>query len=95
MSKIKYMARRLPALTCLATILAVTAGCGGTPDKSCDEPQRYQAAVEAEPVVTPEDLDQLDEFKQLPLPKASPRPPRPKGAPCLDLPPSILGEGQQ
>ena len=81
-------------MTGLVVALAGLAGCGGTPDRSCDDPERYQAAVEAPPVNVPDDLDSLDEFKKLPLPDASPRPPRPKGSPCLDLPPSILGEGQ-
>ena len=94
MSTMRFMLRRFAVLTFLATAAGL-AGCGGTPDKSCDEPQRYQAAREADPVVVPDDLDQLDEFKQLPLPQASPRPPRAEGSPCLDLPPSILGDGQQ
>ena len=77
----------LLTITALATGLAA---CGGSTDLSCDDEEEYQLAREAEPVRAPDDLDQLDEFKQLPLPAASPRPPREKGAPCLDLPPSIL-----
>ena len=95
MSKTMQRARRLLAAPLLLMILAGMYGCGGnTKDRSCDEPERYQAAVETDKVQVPEDLDNLDEFKQLPLPEASPRPPRAKGSPCLDLPPSILSDGQ-
>mgnify|MGYP001812566444 CR=1 FL=1 len=66
------------------------AACGGTQDLTCDEEQAYQLAQEAPYVRSPDDLDELDEFRRLPLPEASPRPPREKGSPCLDLPPSIL-----
>lgn len=72
------------------TMIGLSA-CGGTQDLSCDEEQAYQLAQEAPTVRSPDDLDELDEYRKLPLPEASPRPPREKGSPCLDLPPSILG----
>ncbi len=82
------------ALGAAAALFTLTglAACGGTTDLSCDEEQEYQLAREAEPVRSPDDLDELDEFRRLPLPEAAPRPPREKGSPCLDLPPSILAE---
>lgn len=79
----------------LGSALAGLGACGGTPELSCDEPERYQAARETEPVRVPDDLDPLDEFKELPLPDASPRPERPPGSPCLDLPPNILGDEER
>ena len=80
------------ALLTIAALLTGLAACGSSTDLSCDEQQSYELAQEAPPVRAPDDLDQLDEFKQLPLPQASPRPPRAEGSPCLDLPPSILND---
>ncbi len=82
-------------LKVLATLSAalVTGGCGigGEIDNTCDEVRSYQLATEGRRIEAPEDLDELDPFREMPLPQASPRPPRPAGRPCLDLPPSILG----
>ncbi|MDH3748876.1 MAG: hypothetical protein OER97_11785 [Gammaproteobacteria bacterium] len=75
----------------LLTALTVS-GCGGTPERSCDEVELYQLASEGRRIEPPEGLDELDELKEIPLPEASPRPPRAEGSPCLDLPPVILGE---
>lgn len=76
----------------LLIVTIVLAGCGGTPDRTCDDVELYQLAAEGKRIETPEDLDSLDELKEIPLPEASPRPPRAEGSPCLDLPPVILGE---
>lgn len=70
------------------------AGCFGEPALvTCDEVEPYQLAHEGKRIEAPEGLDNLDEYKEMPLPEASPRPPRPEGSPCLDLPPSILSGG--
>jgi hypothetical protein len=89
------MTKTLKSLILLTIIpvLAALAACGGTPELSCDEVQSYQLAVEGKRIETPEDLDGLNELREMPLPEASPRPPRPEGSPCLDLPPSILSGG--
>jgi hypothetical protein len=68
--------------------LAALAGCGGGVDLTCDEPRNYQKAVEHERVRTPDDLDALQPYREMPVPAANPRPERPKGSPCLDLPPN-------
>ena len=75
-------------------MLAVMSGCGigGEIDNTCDDVRLYQLAAEGRRLETPEGLDELDEFREMPLPEASPRPPRPAGRPCLDLPPAILGQ---
>ncbi|MDJ0917450.1 MAG: hypothetical protein QNJ05_06760 [Woeseiaceae bacterium] len=78
-------------LTVLATLFA--SGCGGTIDLSCDEPMLYQQAVESPRVVAPDDLTQLDEMAEMPIPEAAPAPPREPGQPCLDIPPRYLQEG--
>lgn len=64
--------------------------CGGTKiSESCKEPQAYQAIVPSKRIVVPDDLDPLDDFKEIPLPKAE-TPPRPEDAHCLESTPSIL-----
>ena len=80
---------RLALLAALLNGLAVLAGCGGEVDLTCDEPRRYQQAVQNERLRTPEDLDTPQPFLEMPVPEANPRPERPKGSPCLDLPPRI------
>lgn len=79
-------------ITSLLLALLTVSGCGGTPDRSCDDVMRYQLAAQGRRIEPPEGLDDLDELKEIPLPEASPRPPRAEGSPCLDLPPVILGE---
>lgn len=79
-------------LTVLLATLAAMSGCGGTPDRSCDDLRIYQLAAPGKRIAPPDGLDPLDEIKEIPLPDASPRPERAKGSPCLDLPPNVLGE---
>lgn len=70
-------------------LTAGLAGCGGEGNLTCDEPRRYQQAVQHDPLKSPEDLDGLDSVRAIPLPEANPAPERPAGSPCLDLPPRI------
>ena len=84
---------RALALTAAMTALA---GCGvfGGDDEvkeTCHEPQPYQAERLNERVSAPDGLDQLEEFKEMPIP-ASETPPRPEGAGCITRPPSIRSE---
>ena len=72
-------------------VLTGLSACGGNELKSCDDVQKYQLATKGKAIETPEDLDDLEPLRAMPLPEANPRPPRPEGAPCIDLPPSILG----
>lgn len=75
------------------TVLAMAAwllgGCGGTPEIDCDEEQYYQTSKVGKRVKAPEGLDDLDPLREMPLPEASPREPRPEGSPCFDRPPEI------
>jgi uncharacterized lipoprotein len=70
---------------------SLLAGCG-KPDlvRSCeDRREPYEDAVEHGKLRVPEDLDEPDELKQLPLPEAAPAAERPADAPCLELPPGV------
>jgi hypothetical protein len=72
-------------------VSSLLAACGGEARLSCDEPRRYQEAVNNERLRAPEDLDALQPSLEMPVPEANPRPDRPEGSPCLDLPPQIEG----
>ncbi len=69
------------------TLVSGLAACGGD-DLTCDEGP-YQTAVRAQRVQAPSDLDSLEQLKEMPLPAASPRAPRPEGSPCLENPPTL------
>ncbi len=73
--------------TLIIIACAMFAGCGAS--QTCDEPERYQSAREGARIEAPSDLDDLETSKEMTVPKASPREPRPEGSPCLDLPPII------
>ena len=76
--------------TFFAALALFLAGCGGTDDLTCDEVRAYQQSYEGKRVETPEDLDDLEPLREIPLPRANPGPERPEGSPCLDLPPNVL-----
>ncbi len=79
-------------VTGLLAALIMVAGCSGEIELSCDEPRLYQEAVAGPRLEAPEGLDELDSFREMPVPEAAPRPERPEGSPCLDLPPSIRSD---
>jgi uncharacterized lipoprotein len=70
-------------------MLASLAACGSG-SKTCDEGP-YQEAVLGPRIVVPEDLDNLEQIREMPLPAASPQAPRPEGSPCIEKPPPVLG----
>lgn len=78
-------------IVCVAFLLVSVASCGK--DKlvltTCDEPQAYQAVVPGKKVVVPDDLDPLDELKEIAVPKAESQP-RPAGSRCIESPPSVV-----
>ncbi len=72
-----------------AVLLGSLAACGGNEViQDCDEEKSYESVVAGKRVEVPEGLDPLDEFKEMPIPKAE-TPPRPEGATCIESPPSI------
>lgn len=77
----------------VALSVLILGGCGSDMiDLSCDKPRLYQQAVEGKSLTVPEDLDNLDPSKAMPIPDAAPPKPRPAGEPCLDIPPRYLEE---
>ncbi len=71
-------------------VLTGVSACGGAVELSCEEPELYQLAERHERVEAPDDLDDLEPLREMPLPEASPAPPLPAGSPCIDRPPSVL-----
>ena len=70
-------------------LLATLGACGGSKNLTCDKVQYYLLSEERKRVVAPEGLDDLDPLRELTLPEASPREPRPPGSECFDRPPGI------
>ena len=68
---------------------AVAAGCFGDKavDRTCDEPKYYESAQRGERIRSPEGLDDLEEYREMPIPEATNTTPRPAGSPCVDVPP--------
>jgi uncharacterized lipoprotein len=78
----------------LAMIMALTlSACGGSADLTCDDEEVYQSAQSAPQLRVPEGMDNLDPLKEVPLPDASPRAPRPAGSVCLERPPVLEEQG--
>jgi hypothetical protein len=68
--------------------------CGGNDTKEvvCKNDLKYQNRVLGKRVIVPEGLDQLDEYKEMPTPKADPSAPQPVPGTCDDMPPVITLE---
>ncbi len=89
--------RTILAIFSCVLLGGVLTGCG-KPDlvQSCDDRREpYEDAVEHGKLRVPEDLDEPDELKQLPLPEAAPTGERPADAPCLELPPGVAPTRRQ
>ena len=69
-----------------AALIMIT-GCNSAP--TCEELAFYETAEGGRRIVSPDDLDPLDEYKEMVIPEASPRPPRDLSAGCLDRPPTL------
>ncbi len=84
---------RVLTMVASAVLLGSLMACRGpTVRTTCDEPQAYQSVVGGKRIVVPDDLDPLDDFKEMPIPKAE-TPPRPEGSKCIESPPSVLTGG--
>ncbi len=74
----------------LPVVVLIITGCSSAP--TCDELAFYESAEGGKRIVAPEDLDDLDEYMEMVIPEASPRPPRDLNAGCVDLPPTMQTE---
>jgi hypothetical protein len=70
---------------------AVMSACGGNDSKvvDCEEGVKYQNRAEGRRVVVPEGLDPLDEFAEMPIPRADPDAAQPAPGKCADTPPIV------
>ena len=70
---------------------ASLAACGGNDLKplDCDAQLKYQNRTVGKRVVVPEGLDPLNEFAEMPVPKADPNAPKTEPGKCVDMPPSV------
>ena len=74
----------------LMSLVAGLTACGGQAELKCEEASIYTVATQGPRIKAPDDLDDLDALKEMPLPEASPRKPRAADAGCLQKPPSII-----
>ena len=70
---------------------ASLSACGGndTREIDCEDNLRYQNRTVGKRVVAPEGMDQLDEYEEMPIPKADPEAPQMAPGKCDDMPPVI------
>ena len=74
-------------------LLALSACGGDDAVLKCESGGTYLNASETPRVRAPEDLDNLDSLREMPLPEASPRAERPVDGGCIEAPPKVLEEG--
>ena len=79
------MSRAGTVILLTAAVMAI--GCTSAP--TCEELAFYESATGGKRIEAPDDLDGLDEYKEMVIPEASPRPPRDLMAGCLDRPPTL------
>ena len=79
---------QLIAVLLLSTSLVA---CGGNDPLlvDCDEGSQYQNRTAGKRIVVPEGLDPLDEFAEMPIPKADPEAAEPPPGKCVDMPPAV------
>ena len=66
---------RIQTVVIAMATMGVLSSCGGAKvSETCDEVRAYQLVVPSKRVVVPDGLDPLDEFKEMPIPKAETRP---------------------
>jgi len=70
---------------------AAMSACGGNDTKvvDCEEGLQYQNRAEGPRVVVPEGLDPLNEFAEMPIPRADPDAAQPAPGKCADTPPIV------
>ncbi len=82
--------RSLQYIAAFASLLACTlllTACGGAP--KCESERSYTMSQEGKRIEVPEDLDELESYKEMTVPQASPRAPREDNGKCIEAPPVI------
>jgi hypothetical protein len=82
----KYVVRRSGIFAVAMATMTIT-GCSSA--ETCEEPQFYESAAGGQRIEAPDDLSELEGFKEMVIPEASPRPEREPGSGCLDRPPTL------
>jgi hypothetical protein len=83
------MTQKLLISAALIAMLLVLSACGRNEIRDeCAEAKPHQSLVAGKRIVVPEGLDPLDEFREIPIPKAETAP-RPDDARCIESPPAI------
>ncbi len=79
---------RLMAVLVLGALLSA---CGGADSLvvQCNDDLLYQNREVGKRVVAPEGMDQLNEFAEMPIPKADPDAPKIPEGRCYDQPPTL------
>jgi uncharacterized lipoprotein len=72
------------------TSVLLLSACGA--NSVCDEPKLYEQSQLGKRIEAPEGLSPLQAGREMTIPDASPRDPRPDGAPCLELPPAFTSD---
>lgn len=70
--------------------LLVLAACGNDGPVKCKGPTDYLEARPGQRIKAPEDLDNLNELREMPIPQISPQEERGEEGGCLDAPPEII-----
>ena len=78
-------------LAAVLTLCAAMAACGGNDaiEVDCDKGLEFQNRVEGKRVVVPEGLDPLEEYAEMPIPKADPDAASPPAGQSIDMPPRV------
>ena len=82
-------------LLLILVLSASLSACGGndTVEVDCEKDLKYQDRTVGKRVVAPEGLDQLDQFREMPIPKADPAAAAVAPGTCEDMPPLIRRGG--
>ncbi len=67
----------------------VLSSCGGAEKLKCDNEGAYLAASPVPRVRAPEGMDELETFREVPVPEASPQVERTDDGRCLEAPPPV------
>jgi uncharacterized lipoprotein len=81
------MCRRLVLL--VAALIVSACGSNEPKEVDCDANLKYQNRIEGKRVVAPDGLDQLNQYAEMPIPRADPSAPKMPEGVCNDRPPVI------